>query len=113
MHGTCYDGGTAERYFSDSVRLTEAVNASPVQDFMEANIGRVIETRDLRAKFDEAFGAGAGDRVRVACDGQDRISEITIGLMGDIPSGASMASLIMASSPTDPGCKKGLVDPVN
>ncbi len=111
-HGTCYPGGSAESYFADSVRLTEAVNASAAQKFMADNIGKVIETENLRKAFDETFGAGAGARVRVACDKSGRIAEITIGLRGDVPAGTSVADLIAASAPTDAGCPSGLVDPV-
>ena len=110
-HGTCYPGGSAENYFADSIRLTKAVNASAAQKFMAENIGKTIDSKDLRKAFDETFGNGAGDRVRVACDKAGRISEITIGLKGDIPSGAPIASLIAASEPTDAGCPSGLVDP--
>jgi ribonuclease T2 len=112
-HGTCYPGGSAETYFKDETRLTNAVNASAVGAFMAANVGKSIQSKDLRSKFDEAFGAGAGDRVRVACDQKGRISEITIGLKGDIPGGTDIAELIAASTPTDAGCPGGLVDAVN
>jgi ribonuclease T2 len=112
-HGTCYPGGSAEQYFSDETRLANAVNSSAVGAFMAANVGKTIQTKDLRAKFDEAFGAGAGERVRVSCDKQGRIGEITIGLKGDIPAGTDIAKLIAASESTDAGCPAGLVDPVN
>jgi ribonuclease T2 len=111
-HGTCYPGGSAESYFKDETRLANEVNASAVGAFMAANVGKTIQTSDLRAKFDEAFGAGAGERVRVTCDKQGRIGEITIGLKGDIPAGTDIAKLIAASSSTDAGCPSGLVDPV-
>lgn len=111
-HGTCYPGGSAEKYFGDETRLANAVNASAVGAFMAANVGKTIQTSDLRAKFDEAFGAGAGERLRVTCDKQGRIGEITIGLKGDIPSGTDLAKLIAASASTDAGCPSGLVDPV-
>ena len=111
-HGTCYPGGVAETYFKDEIRLTDAVNGSVVQKFMAGNIGKTILSQDLRAKFDEAFGKGAGDRVRVACDKGGRISEITIGFKGDISSGASMAALMLASETTDAGCPSGTVDSV-
>ncbi len=112
-HGSCYPGANAEQYFKDEIRLADAVNASPVQTFMAANIGKRIQMSDLRAAFDKAFGAGAGERVRVSCDKQGRFSEMTIGLKGDISSGADIATLIAASSPTDMGCPAGLVDAVN
>jgi len=114
-HGTCYPGRDPEVYFRDSLRLLEAINTSPVQQLMAGNIGRKVSTEDIRARFDKAFGAGAGERVRVACkdDGNRRlITEITIGLRGDIPGGTPVADLILASGPTDPGCPGGIVDPV-
>ena len=112
-HGTCYPAGNAEQYFKDAVRLANEVNGSAVQTFMAANVGKTIQMSDLRVKFDEAFGAGAGDRVRVSCDKAGRFSELTIGLKGDIPSGKSLAELIAASETTDAGCQSGLVDAVN
>jgi ribonuclease T2 len=111
-HGTCFPGD-AESYFKSSVRLAGSVNTSVVQNFMAENTGKKIQTKDLRAKFDEAFGAGAGERVRVSCDKQGRIAEITIGLKGDVASGTDMAQLIAASAPTDAGCPAGVVDAVN
>ncbi len=113
-HGTCYPA-SADQYFKDSVRLVEAVNGSDVQKLVSANVGKMIKTVDLRAAFDATFGAGAGLRVRVACDRDgDRllISEITIGLQGNIPGGASVSDLILASMPTDAGCPAGIIDPV-
>ncbi len=112
-HGTCYPGGNADQYFRDAVRLTHEVNASVVQAFVAANIGKTIQTADLRAKFDEAYGKGAGERVRVACSPDGLISELTIGLKGDIASGMKMADLIAASDPTDAGCPAGVIDAVN
>ena len=111
-HGTCYPAGNAEQYFKDEIRLANEVNNSAVQKFMAANIGKTIQMADLRAKFDEAFGKGAGDRVRVSCDKAGRFSELTIGLKGDIPSGKNLGDLIAASETTDAGCQSGLVDAV-
>lgn len=112
-HGTCFPGGDAENYFKTSVRLVGSVNTSVVQNFMAENIGKKIQTKDLRAKFDEAFGPGAGQRVRVSCDKQGRIAEITIGLKGDIAAVSDIAQLMAASDPTDAGCPAGVVDAVN
>jgi ribonuclease T2 len=112
-HGTCYAGGSAEQYFKDEIRLVNDVNQSAVQAFMAANIGKTIEAADLRAKFNEAYGVGAGDRVRVSCSKDGMISEITIGLKGDIPAGTSLKDLIAASETTDAGCPSGRVAAVN
>ncbi len=113
-HGTCYPSREPEAYYRDSLRLLEAINASPVRDLFARSVGGQISTAAIRARFDEAFGKGAGERVRVACrdDGNRRlIVELTIGLHGDIPAGTPVAELIRASSPTGPGCPGGIVDP--
>ena len=112
-HGTCYPGGDADTYFRDAVRLVNDVNTSAVQIFIAANIGRTIKTSELRAKFDEAYGKGAGERVRVSCSADGLISELTIGLKGDISSGTRLGDLIAASEPTDAGCPAGVIDAVN
>lgn len=114
-HGTCYPVRSAETYFTDSVRLAKAVNRSVVGTFVAENVGKRISSTELRARFDIAFGAGAGDRVRVACkrDGDRQlIAEITIGLKGDVPAGTDIAALIAASTPTDSGCPDGILDAV-
>ncbi len=113
-HGSCYPGGVAETYFNDAIRLAAAVNAPAVQRLVASNIGKTIQGEDLRAAFDAAFGAGAGDRVRIACkpDGNRQlITELTIGLKGDISTGTPLAALMAGSNPTDPGCPAGIIDP--
>ena len=112
-HGTCYPDGNADQYFKDAVRLVNDVNSSVVQAFVAANIGNSIQTSDLRAKFDEAYGKGAGERVRVSCSPDGLISELTIGLKGDISAGVKLSDLIAASDPTDAGCPAGVIDAVN
>jgi ribonuclease T2 len=113
-HGTCYRDGDAEAYFFDTARLAADINESPVQDFLAANIGRRVSSAAIRAAFDEAFGPGAGERVRVACDnddGRQLVVELTIGLRGDISAGTPVSQLMLASNPTDLGCPGGMVDP--
>jgi ribonuclease T2 len=113
-HGTCYDGD-AEAYFQDSVDMLEAINASQVRDLFDASIGKELSQVAVRAAFNEAFGEGAGDRVRLACveDGGRRlIGELTIGLTGEIDGPQSFADRIMDARPTNGGCDGGIVDPV-
>lgn len=114
-HGSCYPAADPEIYFRDSLRLLQAINDSGLAELMRDNIGRRLSASEIRAKFDEAFGEGAGERVRVACrdDGNRRlITELTIGLRGDIPGGASLSELMLAAPPTRRGCPDGIVDPV-
>lgn len=113
-HGTCYDGD-AEAYFGDSLDLLDAINASAVTALFAGNIGKRMTQRQVRQAFDEAFGPGAGDRVRLSCvnDGNRRmIDELTIGLTGRPEGPDSFDELIMAARPTDGGCDGGIVDAV-
>jgi len=112
-HGTCY-GGDAETYFKQALSLVDAVNGSPIQSLFASNVGREISIGAIKDAFDSAFGAGAGDHVRLACkrDGSRLlITEMTIGL-GTRPDGSTpLSNLIKKSSPTDPGCPGGIVEP--
>nr|WP_314258288.1 ribonuclease [uncultured Devosia sp.] len=113
-HGTCYDGD-AEAYFGDSLDLLDAVNETVVRDLFAGNIGKRLTQEQIRAAFDEAFGQGAGDRVRLSCinDGNRRlIDELTIGLTGQPQGPDSFGRLILAARPTDGGCDGGMVDAV-
>ncbi|QDY99350.1 ribonuclease [Nitratireductor mangrovi] len=115
-HGSCY-GTDAQAYYADSLALMRALNASAARDFFAARIGRKVTAAQIRRAFDEAFGEGAGGRVRVACvidpsNGRRLIGEITIALGGPIGEGASLADLIHAARPTgNTGCPEGIVDP--
>jgi ribonuclease T2 len=114
-HGTCFGGETAEVYFSRSIALLNQLNASRARDLFASNLGSQISNAAIRQAFDETFGEGAGRRVRVSCkrDGsRDLIIELTIGLAGRIDGQTSLADLIAASEPSDPGCPRGFVDPV-
>ena len=113
-HGTCY-GADPSTYFADALALVDAVNASPVQALLAANVGKEVSAADIREAFDKGFGAGVGDRVKIACarDGDRRlITEITVGLVGKPGAGRSLKDLAAGSSPTSPGCPAGIVDPV-
>lgn len=112
-HGSCY--GPAETYFAHSIRLVEAVNASPVGALFVARLGRAVTSAEIRAAFDKGFGPGAGERVRVTCerDGSRQIiGEITVGLSGAISADGDIGKLILAARPTKPGCPEGIVDEV-
>ncbi|MFO0991545.1 MAG: ribonuclease T2 [Hyphomicrobiales bacterium] len=114
-HGTCYPNADADEYFSDAMLLLAAINNSPVQRLLVSREGKRVSTAEIRGAFDQAFGQGAGLRVRVACvdDGGRRlISEVTIGIVGTIDPNANVATLILGSGPTDAGCPGGIVDPV-
>ncbi|WP_421912304.1 ribonuclease T2 family protein [Mesorhizobium sp.] len=116
-HGTCY-GKSQQEYFSDALNLMRAVNTSPVRDLFVKNIGQKLTADQIRGAFDSAFGAGAGDRVRVSCvidpsNGRRLIGELTLGLAGPIGPDSSLKDLLLASVPTNKaGCPTGTVDPI-
>jgi ribonuclease T2 len=113
-HGTCA-GVSADRYFARAVLFQGTIGASAVGDLLARRLGRRVEGSELRAAFDTAFGVGAGARIRIACtrDGDRRlISEITVGLYGDVMGAGGIGELIAAANPTDPGCNGGIVDAV-
>jgi ribonuclease T2 len=113
-HGTCA-GVSADRYFARAVLFQGTVGTSAVGALLAQRVGKRIERREIQAAFDTAFGSGAGDRIRLACtqDGDRRlVSEITVGLYGDVMGEGGIGDLIAAARPTDPGCNGGIVDPV-
>ncbi len=114
-HGTCFPGGVADDYFSRSLALMSQLNSSKVRELFAAHIGEEITRDQLKAAFNATFGDGAADRVRVACkrdDGRNLIVEMTIGLTGDVKPDSKLADLIAAAPATDPGCPRGVIDPV-
>lgn len=109
-HGTCFPGD-AQEYYDVSIRLMDELNDSAVRTLFEEAVGSNLTAADIRARFDEAFGRGAGGRVLVDCveAGERRmIRELRIELSG--PSSASLRDLILAADTVPPGCREGEVD---
>ncbi|RFB79385.1 ribonuclease T2 family protein [Methylovirgula sp. 4M-Z18] len=114
-HGSCFFEKSADAYFAREVALIGQLNTSPVQKLFADNIGKQVQTSDIRAAFDQAFGPGAGDRVHVSCRrfGNRRvITEVDMNLQGLVGDNPSLSSLLANADPTDPGCPWGIVDPV-
>lgn len=111
-HGTC-SGYVADEYYGRALKLLVALNSSEVQALFEDNRGAKIDEAKVKAAFETAFGAGAGEKVKMRCrkDGDRRIiTGLTIGL-GDAPEGEDdLASLIAAAGKTKFGCAEGVVD---
>jgi len=111
-HGTCYAGLDSEAYFGKALALADEVNASAVQALFAGKVGQTVTSKEIRAAFDSAFGAGTGDRVSISCinDGSRRlIAEIRIGLAG--PDG-KLATMTKAARSADADCQSGVVDAV-
>lgn len=114
-HGSCYEAsGGAEEYFTDTLFIADAVNGTEVVRFLARMLGEEIRTRDLRARFETAFGRGAGERVAFHCtnDGSRRLlQEVRIHLRGEISPEVPVSELILAADPVPQGCEKAIVDP--
>jgi ribonuclease T2 len=114
-HGSC-SGVGMEGYFARALSLLDDINGSAVRTLVAGRVGRQVGLAELRAAFDQAFGPGAGQRIRLSCDGRGSsrmITEITIGLVGDVIGNTRIGDLIAASPPTGGGCDSGLVRAVN
>lgn len=115
-HGTCHRGaGGADEYFDDTLRLTAELNDSAVGRFLAENRGREVVTADIAARFDEAFGDGAGERVEFACTrdgGRTLIVELRIALRGVIGPETRIGELLLAARPVGRGCARGVIDPI-
>ncbi len=114
-HGTCFLGsGGADEYFDDTLRITDAINASAVGVFLAGHVGATVETSDIRALFDQEFGAGAGDRVQFACKGDGGrvlIQELTVALSGTITETTAIGDLMRNAATQTIGCPRGVLDP--
>ncbi|WP_296809109.1 ribonuclease T2 [Thiocapsa sp.] len=109
-HGTCY-GTDADTYFRHSMLLLEQLNTSGVRELFEENIGKRLSATRVRAAFDDAFGKGAGERVRLSCS-EGLIEELRIGLAGVVDDTAELGGLILAAPKRSPDCRGGWVDQV-
>ena len=116
-HGTCYEdfntgadqGSDPDEYFLDTIVVIEQLNASGVGALFERRIGQVITFDELKAAFDSAFGPGAGERVVMNCqriNGENAISELWIGLGGEIREDSDLATLILAAPTTETSSKR-------
>lgn len=111
-HGTCY-GSDAEDYYADSIYLTEQINKSSVGALFSRSIGKKVSLKEVRKRFDQDFGKGAGKKVNLRCDRKGLISELWINLKGEITEETSIASLLENAVDAGSSCKVGLVDRAN
>ena len=116
-HGTCYQGESADKYFQDALNLMNTLNQpdSVVRKLFAENIGREITSSQIGDAFDELFGDGTSDKIKITCkrDGNRKlITEITIGLQGDLDEISMSDAIFAAPNANNKGCSRGIVDPV-
>ena len=111
-HGTCYST-TAEEYYAETLRLVQELNASPVRELVASRLDATIRLDEIRASFDQAFGAGAGERVAMDCDRSgDRtlVTELKLNLSGEITATTTLAELLAAAPEAGESCLEAIVD---
>jgi ribonuclease T2 len=108
-HGTCYEdflsggdaGSSPDEYYGETMALLDQLNASGVRNLFVEHLGQDLTAAEIEAAFDAAFGAGAGKRMVVRCDRNSGvITEMWIGLKGDISATSNLGALILAAPPT-------------
>ncbi len=116
-HGTCYNGETPEVYYRDSLILMRKINDdnSSFRNLFADNIGKEITSTQIVNAFEDTFGDGTGSKIKIACkrDGNRLlITEITIGLQGNLSEISMDEALLAAPDANNIGCSEGVVDPV-
>jgi ribonuclease T2 len=110
-HGTCA-GAPPDAYFGRALALVDEINRSPLQQLFARSVGKTVTLDQIRGAFTAGFGAGAGDRLRVSCSrsgGGRLVTEITVGLEGDVMGKDGLAALVRQARPTNGGCDAGIV----
>lgn len=116
-HGTCYQEESADKYYQDSLRLMQSLNQpeSAIRKLFAENIGKELTSSQIAEAFDGTFGDGAGKKIKIGCkrDGNRKlITEITVGLQGDLDEIPMNDAILSAPNANDMGCSRGIVDPV-
>jgi ribonuclease T2 len=110
-YGTC-SGDLADAYFRRSLALLKEINGSQVAALLTSRPGDTLNGSDVRLAFDQAFGAGAGVKVKMQCrkvNGKPVITGLTIGLGETKGNDKMLAALIGEGGEIDVGCASGLV----
>ncbi len=113
-HGVCY-GAPPDIYFGDAIHLVHQINESAVQQFFMDNIGKTVSSKDILAKFDEAFGKGASSKVKINCGkvyGKTMVVAMYLNLKGKIEADTKLADLLKNSAAAGKGCDTVYIDPV-
>lgn len=104
-HGTC-DGRDEDTYYDISLDLLREVNDSEVQELFAENIGKTITRSQIDTAFENSFGEGSAESVKVKCkDGL--VTEFQIKMRRPVV-GDKLADILL---PTKRGfCDDVLVD---
>jgi len=106
-HGTCYSK-TAEEYYVDSVHLTKQVNLTSLDELITSKKGKKITLSEIQKNVAASLGKQAASRVALRCGRRNQITELWIGLRGDVKK-TPIATLMAQGKAPQSNCKSGLV----
>ncbi len=104
-HGTC-SGMSQEEYFAKATIYTKQFNRSLIASFINANRGKSITIKEIRALADRSFGLGRGDSVDMICD-KGLVIEIRLNL-GNYNN--QLSNAMSNGAKTKPSCRVGIID---
>lgn len=106
-HGTCYSE-TAEQYYVDSIHLTQQVNLTQVDELLAKNKGQTVSLSAIRNALATSVGSAAASRVALRCGRRNQITELWIGMAGDIQT-TPIKQLMEQGKTPQSNCKSGMV----
>ena len=127
-HGSCYEddktadtGADPDEYFTETMAVDGRAQRFTCSGALRKSYRPDLTRAEIEAAFNDAFGDGAAARVMIRCGGSGAnrmISELWIGLKGDITPTSDFAELIQAAPPSatstnDTSCAGGKVVEVN
>ncbi|MCV6590920.1 MAG: ribonuclease T2 [Marinobacterium sp.] len=79
-HGVCRDADP-NAYFNLSMALLRQINLSDFRlNFIKPNIGKTVQRSDFETEFDNSFGDGASERLKLSCNRANKLTEIQMAL---------------------------------
>lgn len=96
-HGTCQTQWDVDEYYATAVRLTQQFNDSGVATWMQARLGKTVESDEFFAQVDQALGANAHKRLNLTCK-RGNLVDVYINLPATIDEKSSLASLVNSAN---------------
>ena len=106
-HGTCYSD-TPETYYKDSITVTQAINNTKLDELFTANKGKTVSQKDIQKALAETLGKKAAASAALRCGKKNQITEIWIGLRGDVAND-KLQELMESGKQPKSNCKSGKV----
>ena len=106
-HGTCY-GTNEEQYYVDSLQLTKAVNDTALDELFTRYRGKQLPLKEIQKTLAADLGQSAAKKVALRCGRKNQITEIWIGLAGDVPT-TPLKTLMESGTAPSSNCQAGKV----